>query len=329
MRENRYAIWSRELHELTPEVMMLDPDHARRRIHAGVAEIHGSRPKPLPERRFFAIGSCFARGVENGLRAAGIEVASADDAPYLARPDLFRPNSGAWTGANSFLNRYNLPSMLQELRVLAEGFPADDPEWLLYENGQHWIDLHYSMALPQVDRASSLERRGIIAPHLAAGFRRANAFVLTLGLVEAWFDRESRAYLNVIPPPRVIGAAPGRFEFHFLDYDANLSALHAIHQLLCRAKGDEEFELIVTVSPIPPYRTITSQDVVVANTEAKAILRAVAGEAARSLPGVTYFPSYEIVMNSDRGLAWEADQRHVKPALTRKIVTRLLDGLAP
>ena len=53
-------------------------------------------------------------------------------------------------------------------------------------------------------------------------------------------------------------------------------------------------------------------DVVVANTYGKSLLRAVAQEWAAAHANVDYFPSYEIVQNSERAAVWECDLRHVR-----------------
>src|SRR5262249_48174735 len=58
--------------------------------------------------------------------------------------------------------------------------------------------------------------------------------------------------------------------------------------------------------------TFSPEDVVIANTYSKSLLRAVAQEWAARHKNVHYFPSYEIVQNSDRTLTWEEDLRHVK-----------------
>jgi len=55
-------------------------------------------------------------------------------------------------------------------------------------------------------------------------------------------------------------------------------------------------------------------DIVVANTWAKSLLRAVAQEWAAAHANVDYFPSYEIVQNSDRAAVCEPDLRHVRSA---------------
>jgi hypothetical protein len=50
--------------------------------------------------------------------------------------------------------------------------------------------------------------------------------------------------------------------------------------------------------------TFSTMDIVVANTWAKSLLRAVAQEWAAAHENVDYFPSYEIVQNSDRAAVW-------------------------
>ena len=60
--------------------------------------------------------------------------------------------------------------------------------------------------------------------------------------------------------------------------------------------------------------TFSTMDIVVANAWAKSLLRAVAQEWAAAHANVDYFPSYEIVQNSDRAVVWEPDLRHVKGA---------------
>ena len=67
--------------------------------------------------------------------------------------------------------------------------------------------------------------------------------------------------------------------------------------------------VILTVSPVPLTRTFTSNDIVVANTESKSILRAVAARLAKENANVTYWPSYEIALARD---LFEDDGRHVR-----------------
>lgn len=302
------------------------PEDAAARIHDGFAKVFGTPLRPISDRCFFTIGSCFARVIERTLLLRGANVPSADLTGLKDVLHLF-PTAREDKSVAGFFNRFNLPSMLQELRVLTEGFPVEDKNWLLCENNGKWCDLHYARDFEDVSLEECHERRAGIFRHFSPALRLANTYVLTLGLCEAWFDRSTQAYLNIAPPRRT-AAGSDRFEFHFLDYEDNLAALSSIYDLLCTLKGPEGFELIVTVSPVPLNTTFTNSDIVVANTEAKAILRAVAGEAARRFPRVTYFPSYEIVNYSNPAKAWQSDRLHVQLSATNHVVNtfqRLLD----
>jgi len=303
------------------------PGNAALRIHKGFAEIKGTLFRPISDRRFFTIGSCFARQLERFLKEQNKPVLSANSIPFEDFPHLFRTIQNSGSGVRTFLNRYNLPSMLSEFRNLAGGLAKDDPHWLLYKNGDKWCDLHYAWNFHDLSLEKCLERRAVIVRHLSRALRDADTYVVTLGLCEAWFDVQAQSYLNSTPPPRVASANPGQFELHFLDYEDNLQALTSIYELLSQLKGKEEFDLIVTVSPVPLNPTFTESDVVVANTEAKAILRAVAGEAARRFSHVTYFPSYEIVMYSEPRTAWQEDQLHVQLPMSRHVGATFLDLL--
>ena len=325
VRENKHCRWCTRAAPPDGRPTPVPADAARR-IHDGFAKINASVLRPLSQRCFFTIGSCFAQTIEDFLLLRGARVPSANSIPFEQVPHLFKLVQPA-SSKRTFLNRYNLPSMLQELLILVEGFPPDDPNWLLYENNTKWCDLHYAWNFHDVSLEECHERRELIFRHLSRALRDANTYVLTLGLCEAWFDLKAQSYLNSTPPARVTNANPDRFEFHFLDYEDNLRALISIHELLCRLKGKEEFELVVTVSPVPLNSTFTASDIVVANAEAKAILRAVAGEAARTLPGFTYFPSYEIVMYSNQACAWQQDRLHVQNPLTKHVVATFFELL--
>jgi hypothetical protein len=323
-RNNSHRVWCRFVGpSLEPKPA---PEDAAVRIHGGFASISPEALRPISERCFFTIGSCFARVIEMSLRKHGVRVPSADEKPFSDALYLFKKANND-TRFTSFLNRYNLPSMLQELRILVEGFPPSDANWLLYRNGEKWCDLHYADNFVDVSLEECHQRRTIVSRFLSHALRAANTYVLTLGLCEAWFDRNEQAYLNQTPPPRVASANPGRFEWHFLDFQDNLRTLSSIYELLCNLKGSDEFELILTVSPVPLNYTFTSRDVVVANTEAKAILRAAAGEAVRRFARATYFPAYEIVMYSNPAVAWEPDKIHVQMPMSEHVVSTFMELL--
>jgi hypothetical protein len=80
----------------------------------------------------------------------------------------------------------------------------------------------------------------------------------------------------------------------------------------------------VTVSPVPLMATFSAEDIVIANTYSKSLLRTVAQEWANKHENVHYFPSYEIVQNSDPKVTWEEDRRHVKGQVVQHIMKLFL-----
>jgi hypothetical protein len=66
--------------------------------------------------------------------------------------------------------------------------------------------------------------------------------------------------------------------------------------------------------------TFARDDIVAANTYSKSLLRTAAQEWASLHDNVHYFPSYEIVQNSERSVTWMEDLRHVQGAAVHHIM---------
>ena len=268
-----------------------------------------------PEDRVFTIGSCFARNIENHLMAQGFQVESQlVDIPGLE----FRPPH-----SSVVLNKFTSHSMLNELRwALDPGCPF--PDGAIIEEGQdRWVDLQVVGEVAPAPRESVRSRR----PYLAEVFgrvRRCGVVVMTLGLVEAWYDRELGLYLNRAPGFWTVKKHKRRFALRLLDLRANREALEQIYALLQRF-GPPGLRLVVTVSPVPMSETFTGRDVLVANSYSKSTLRAAAEEFARAHEHVDYYPSYESVTLSDRRVAFQDDLHHVANAIVDVNVRRFLD----
>ena len=121
----------------------------------------------------------------------------------------------------------------------------------------------------------------------------ADIVIVTLGLIEAWFDALTGSYLNR------------------MHRSTRCEKIRAASACTCctstrrirsstrpfRMLTDRGMKVLLTVSPVPLTATFSEECVVVANSFSKAILRVCAYRLATSLPGVDYFPSYEIVMS--------------------------------
>jgi GSCFA family protein len=253
--------------------------------------------------KFFAIGSCFARGIEHCLQNNGIVVESA--APEFSQ--LQPAKEGV--SALGFTNKYNTYSMLNELRWALVPDALFPRESIVRLTTTTWYDPHTTPTLSFAGLEETLQRRALIQA-VTTRIKNCRAVVVTLGLAEVWRDIQADVYLNCTPFPSLFKTEPNRYEFHLTTFAQNWSNLEASYDLLVR-HGHPDFHVIVTVSPVPLMNTFSTMDIVVANTWAKSLLRAVAQEWAAAHPNVDYFPSYEIVQNSDGAAVWEKDLRHV------------------
>jgi GSCFA family len=264
------------------------------------------------EDKFYAIGSCFARGLEHALANYNISVESA--APEFAK--LQPAKKGV--SALGFTNKYNTYSILNELRWALDPdaeFPLDS---IVPLTKTTWYDPHTTPTLNFVCLEETLERRALIQA-VTKRIHNCRAVIVTLGLAEVWRDVQADIYVNCTPIPSLFKTQPARYEFHLTSFVENWANLEAIHALLSQY-GHPDFHVVITVSPVPLMNTFSTMDIVVANTWAKSLLRAVAQEWAAAHPNVGYFPSYEIVQSSDRAAVWERDLRHVRGAGTQHIM---------
>jgi hypothetical protein len=265
----------------------------------------------------FAIGSCFARGVEAALIARKIDVLSA--APEFSS---FTPVNKEVTGLG-FTNKYNTFSIFNELRWALDPKAEFPRESIVELDGGLSCDPHITPTLELAGREETLRRRALIQTVMKRAAQCRVIFV-TLGLVEVWRDTVTDTYLNVTPLPQVMRAFPERYEFQVSGFAQNFANLENIHQLLADF-GHPQVQIFVTVSPVPLMATFSKQDVVIANTYSKATLRTAAQEWAAAHDNVHYFPSYEIVRSSERSIAWLEDLRHVQGKVVNHIMTLFVE----
>ena len=277
--------------------------------------------------KFYAIGSCFARGLEHSLAKHNIGVQSA--APEFAK---LQP---AKTGVSAlgFTNKYNTYSILNELRWALDPNAAFPLESIVQLTKTTWYDTHTNPTLNFIGLKETLERRALMQT-ITKRIKNCRAVIVTLGLAEVWRDAQADVFVNCTPlavaytlkpsaAPSLFRLEPDRYEFHLTGFAENWDNLEAIHALLSQY-GHPDVHIVVTVSPVPLMNTFSTMDIVVANTWAKSLLRALAQEWAGRHSNVDYFPSYEIVQNSDRASVWETDLRHVRSAGVQHIMELFL-----
>lgn len=271
-----------------------------------------------PGATIFTIGSCFARHIEAALEERGFNVPT--------RRFWIDGGMGKATD-NWMLDNYGVPAIHNEIRwALGVGEPYDPKEQLFEVYPGKFADLHLSSRVPLCSFEDAVSRRNRIF-QVNRCIRTADTVIITLGLVEVWWDKLSRTHLNTRPFEAAIRAAPDRFEVHVLAYDEIFSQLDSMVSMIFEHCSTID-GIIITVSPVPMTATYTQHDVAVANQYSKAVLRAAAEAIVEKYKHVDYFPSYETVILSDRQRAWMDDLVHVTPEMVEVNVARLLGAYA-
>jgi len=243
------------------------------------------------EDKVASAGSCFAQHIARYMKRVGL-------APYIAEPahalmTEFGGDTASYTQfsaryGNIYTSRQCLELCLQAfgVRPMIEDFVEQDHRWfdLLRPNVQK--DGYLTQQEARADRAYHLDR----VKHM---FETVDVFIFTLGLTEAWYHASQGHTYPACP-----GTVRGDYQaeqhlFRNLSVTQVSADLDELLGLL--AKVNPRLKIILTVSPVPLVATYTKQNVVVASSFSKAVLRAAAGEVEARNPHVAYFPSYEII----------------------------------
>lgn len=261
-------------------------------------------------RKVFTIGSCFAREIETKLQGSFYLPTQRFTAPTNETDDLTgRPDL--------MLNEYNPGTMSQRLQFAISG--RDYPEGVIVENDEGFWDLSL-----HVTKAVSFERAMQRRAEIASIYHELNdcdLVIITLGLVECWFDKKLDVYLNRMPVQAALKREPERYTVRILDvFDALPLLVSGIKPLL-----EMEKKILLTVSPVPLQSTFSDRDAVTANAFSKSVLRVCAERLTRMHPLIDYFPSYEIVTSGGTQTA-QPDNVHVKPEVVHRVTEYMLDA---
>lgn len=149
-----------------------------------------------------------------------------------------------------------------------------------------------------------------------AAFDKTDVFILTLGLSEVWCDKKTGAvFWRAIPKDSY---DPVRHEFRVTTVEENRWNLMKIITLI--NGHNPRAKIIFTLSPVPLNATFRPVSCITANSVSKAILRVSVDEVMRvEMPGVYYWPAYEIVKDFFPD-AYREDNRHPKDEVIQFIL---------
>lgn len=269
-------------------------------------------------------GSCFARHIGRALMDRGMNWYDSEIAP----PGLTQAERDArHYGVFSFRtgNIYTAAVLRQWLSwAFGESTP---PEEVWEEEGRWYDPLRPAVEPEGHASAEAVARaRAVTLAGIRRAVSKADHFVFTLGLTEAWRNREDGTVYPVCP-----GTVRGT-------YDAERHGFHnftfgEVYADLCAAiatarRANPNLRVLLTVSPVPLTATATGGHALTATTYSKSVLRAVAGQLAQELDYVDYFPSYEIVTGFPfKAAFFEPNLRSVTPEGVDFVMGQFFDAL--
>jgi len=210
-------------------------------------------------------------------------------------------------------NADNAGTILQRIESAVGEFSYSD-DMGIEETKDGILDMFLHKAAKPVTIDRIIERRQDINS-LYKQLLSSDVIILTLGLVECWYDNYFKCYLNKAPNRGLVSQFPDRFEFHRLDVDNVFKRMSRAIDML---NANKIVNILITVSPVPVEATFTTQNAVMANSYAKSVLRIVSENLQSKYSNVDYFPSYEIVTSAGAA-AFEDDNVHVKNQVVSKV----------
>ena len=284
------------------------------------------RPKfdIAPNMRTATFGSCFAQHFAAALRDRGFSWMEAEAPPPRTPPQIARRyNYGVFSARTG--NIYTTSLLLQWLQwAIGHSAPPDE----VWEQDGRFFDPFRPAIEPNgfISKDELRASRQLTLGALRRIMRNAELFVFTLGLTESW-----RASNGTHEYPMCPGTVAGEFDpaqHHFVNQDYPFVQKHLQAALDLIESVNPSVRVLLTVSPVPLTATNSGNHVLVATTESKSILRAVAGATARARDNVDYFPSYEIINSAPfRGAFFESNQRSVGQAGVAHVMSQFFAGL--
>ena len=260
------------------------------------------------ETRIATAGSCFAQHISRYLRARKAIVVDLERGP----PGLSAANAAKY-GYGIYSARYgNIYTVRHLLQLTEEALGRFAPSDAVWERDGRFFDAMRigvePAGLPSAEavRQHRLQHLG----RVQRLFARADVFVFTLGLTEAWTHRESGTVYPTAP-----GTIAGSYqpEVHaFRNFDFLEVYQDFVKFRRFAMKRNPGLKFLLTVSPVPLTATASDQHVLVATTYSKSVLRAVAGKLAEAFENVDYFPSFDLLSSaSTRGAFHSDDARQI------------------
>ena len=260
--------------------------------------------------RIASAGSCFAQHLAHHIARAGLNYFVTETAHPIVARHARDYNYGTFSAR--YGNIYTAAQLRQLVeRAFGEFSPADDM-WV--GDDGHYYD-PYRPAIQPGGFATRTECERDRLQHLAAVRRlvtKADVFIFTLGLTEAWRNARDGAVYPVCP-----GAVAGSFDsgaHEFVNFGVTDTVRDLTQFIRAVRRRNPGLKVILTVSPVPLVATAVDRSVIESTVYSKSVLRVAAGMVAERFENVAYFPSYEVITApAGAGRYFAADYRSIRP----------------
>ncbi len=264
------------------------------------------------DTRVATAGSCFAQHIAKWLKRSGYRYVVIEPGHEVLSQGV-REKFQYGTFSARYGNIYTCRQLLQLFDRAYGAYSPQETVWQLGESA--FVDPFRPNVQPggfatreelEIDRAQHLSS-------VREMFETLDVFVFTLGLTEAWKNKEDGAVYPLCP-----GVAGGAFDsdkYEFVNFSAS-ECEEDLSAFLRRLKSvNASAKVILTVSPVPLVATASGNHVVQATTYSKSVLRVAAEAVSQSDDSVAYFPSYEIICSPImRGTYFADDLRSITEA---------------
>jgi len=276
--------------------------------------------------RIATAGSCFAQHIGRHLKKRGVEYLDLEPAPPGMTPEEAHRH-----GFGIFSCRYgNVYTVRQMLQLFLEAFEHRVPGEFVWEKGGRYYDA-LRPGVDPVGHASPEDIWALREMHLSKVrtlFETTSLFVFTLGLTEAWEAIDDETVFPTAPGTIAGTYDRSKYRFHNFRYPEIAADLELLWAMMLQVNPD--IRMLLTVSPVPLTATASNDHVLVATTQSKATLRAVAGDFAATYEGISYFPSYELISTHPiRGQFFNPDLRNVNDAGVDYVMSHFFRSAAP
>ncbi len=283
------------------------------------------RPKFPTSRstKIITLGSCFAQHISKSLKENGFSWLDSEPAFSELPPAEHAKQS---YGVFSFRTGNIYTTALLKQWVMWVTGKAEQSTESFLNDGRYFDPFRPSLTVEGFSSAEKMlaARRTTLAAMFEA-IKQADLFIFTLGMTEAWLNKDGMVY------PMCPGTVRGTFsaEDHVFHNYNECEVAHDLTEAIDELRRiNPNLRFLLTVSPVPLTATASGQHVLTATTYSKSVLRSAAGYLAQIREDIDYFPSYELITApAFKGQSFEQNMRSVSSAGVAFVMKQFWEGI--